>query len=94
MKYFTEREFSGIFSLAGGGILHLRKGNSRWPCLEERSTAVLLKLKLQVVMISRVTYLPFLLFLEKLFTADDVTKYRGIPVLPYLCYGILLSGIS
>jgi len=30
MKYFTEREFSGIFSLARG-ILRLRKGNSRWP---------------------------------------------------------------
>ena len=30
MKYFTEREFSGI--IFGGGILHLGKGNSWWPC--------------------------------------------------------------
>ena len=27
---FTEREFSGIFSLAGG-ILRFQNGNSRWP---------------------------------------------------------------
>ena len=37
MKYFTEREFSGIFSLAEGGNLRLRKGNSRWPW-QERGT--------------------------------------------------------
>ena len=29
-KHFTEREFSGIFSLAGG-ILRFQNGNSRWP---------------------------------------------------------------
>ena len=28
--HFTEREFSGIFSLAGG-ILRFQNGNSRWP---------------------------------------------------------------
>ena len=30
IKHFTEREFSGIFSLAGG-ILRFQNGNSRWP---------------------------------------------------------------
>ena len=40
MEYFTEREFSGIFSLAGGGILRLQKGNSRWPWLRYSSAIV------------------------------------------------------
>ena len=31
IKHFTKREFSGIFSLAGG-ILRFQNGNSRWPC--------------------------------------------------------------
>ena len=31
IKHFTEREFSGIFSFAGGGILRFQNGNSRWP---------------------------------------------------------------
>ena len=30
IKHFTEREFSGIFSLVGG-ILRFQNGNSRWP---------------------------------------------------------------
>ena len=33
IKHFTEREFSEIFSLAGG-IVRFQNGNSRWPWLE------------------------------------------------------------
>ena len=37
IKHFTEREFSGIFSLAGG-ILRFQNGNSRWPWLSGECT--------------------------------------------------------
>jgi len=41
------------------------------------------------VLLMFVSFLLFLLHLEKLSTTDDVTKYRGIPISRYFYDGIL-----
>ena len=38
MKYFTEREFSGIFSLAGGGFCIFEKGIPGGPDYDNSSS--------------------------------------------------------